>query len=215
VSQEVSAQAVMELRRSTGAGMMDCKRALVECGGDRAKAIQWLREKGLARALKRAGREANEGVVEAYVHLAGRIGVLVEVNCETDFVARNDEFRRFAHDLALQVAAMNPTWVSPEDVPAETLENEKEIIRAQALAEGKPAHVVDRIVAGRMEKFFEERCLLRQPFIKDNERRVEDILDDLRVRIGENIQVRRFARFEVGGEAVLAQGVARVGDGDA
>ncbi len=185
--------------------MMDCKKALVECGGDFAKATLWLREKGLARSAKRIGREAKEGVVEAYVHLAGRIGVLVEVNSETDFVARNETFRAFAHDVALQIAAMKPGWIAPEDVPAEVLETERGIIRKQALGEGKPAAVVDKIVAGRLEKFYEERCLLRQPSIKDNSKRVGEILDDLRARIGENILVRRFVRFEVGGEAVLAE----------
>ncbi|MCL6581369.1 MAG: translation elongation factor Ts [Firmicutes bacterium] len=205
MSEEISAQRVKELRESTGAGMMDCKRALVECGGDFAKAALWLREKGLAKAAKRVGREAKEGVVTAYVHLNGRIGVLVEVNSETDFVARNDMFRAFAHDVALQVAAMKPQWIAPEDVPEDVLETERDIIRKQALAEGKPAAVVDRIVGGRLEKFYEEKCLLRQPFIKDNTKRVGDILDDLRARIGEHLVVRRFVRFELGGEAVLAE----------
>jgi len=205
VSEEISAQRVKELRESTGAGMMDCKRALIECGGDFAKAALWLREKGLAKAAKRVGREAKEGVVTAYVHLNGRIGVLVEVNSETDFVARNDMFRAFAHDVALQVAAMKPQWITPEDVPGDVLETERDIIRKQALAEGKPAGVVERIVSGRLEKFYEEKCLLRQPFIKDNAKRVGDILDDLRARIGEHLVVRRFVRFELGGEAVLAE----------
>lgn len=205
MSEEISAQRVMELRQRSGAGMMDCKKALIESGGDFERASQWLREKGLAKALKRAGREAKEGVVEAYVHLAGRIGVLVEVNSETDFVARNDEFRNFAHDVALQIAAMNPGWVAPEDVPAAVVEQEKAIIRKQALGEGKPEAVVDRIVNGRIEKFYEERCLLRQPSVKDSEKTVETILGDLRARIGENIVIRRFVRFELGGEAVLAE----------
>ncbi len=205
MSQEISALRVKELRESTGAGMMDCKKALVESGGDFEKAARLLREKGLARALKRAGREAKEGVVEAYVHLAGRIGVMVEVNSETDFVAKNDEFRAFAHDVALQIAAMNPGWIAPEDVPEEVLAAEREVIRAQAEAEGKPADKIDRIVAGRLQKFLEERCLLKQPYIRDNARRVEDILGDLRARIGENIRIRRFARFEVGGGAAVAE----------
>jgi len=203
---------VKELRESTGAGMMDCKRALVQSGGDFDQATKILREKGLARAAKRVGREANEGVVEAYIHLAGRIGVLVEVNSETDFVARNDEFRGFAHDVALQIAAMNPGWISPDDVPAEVLSGEREIIRAQAEKEGKPEKVIDRIVAGRMEKFFEENCLLRQPYIKDDKRCVDDVLGDLRARIGENISIRRFVRFEVGGDAVLADASSRAGE---
>jgi len=212
VSKEISAQMVKELRESTGAGMMDCKRALVQSGGDFDQATKILREKGLARAAKRVGREANEGVVEAYIHLAGRIGVLVEVNSETDFVARNDEFRGFAHDVALQIAAMNPGWISPDDVPAEVLSGEREIIRAQAEKEGKPEKVIDRIVAGRMEKFFEENCLLRQPYIKDDKRCVDDVLGDLRARIGENISIRRFVRFEVGGDAVLADASSRAGE---
>jgi elongation factor Ts len=204
VSEDISALKVKELRDSTGAGMMDCKKALIECGGDFGKASLWLREKGLAKAAKRIGRVAKEGLVEAYVHLAGRIAVLVEVNSETDFVARNDMFRAFAHDVALQIAAMKPTWIAAEDVPDGVLEQEKEIIRKQALSEGKPEAVLDRIVSGRLEKFYEERCLLRQPSIKDNERRVGDILDDLRSRIGENMAIGRFARFEVGGEAIVA-----------
>jgi len=212
VGEEISAQKVKELREATGAGMMDCKKALTECGGDFARATVWLREKGLAKAAKRVGRETKEGVVEAYVHLAGRIGVLVEVNCETDFVARNDLFRGFVHDVALQVAAMKPNWIAPEDVPESVLETEREIIRRQALGEGKPAAVVDRIVAGRLEKFYEERCLLRQPFIKDNQKRVGDILDDLRSRIGEHLAVRRFARFEVGGEPIVAEARAPVAE---
>jgi elongation factor Ts len=205
VSEEISALKVKELRESTGAGMMDCKRALQECGGDFDKAALWLREKGIAKAAKRVGREAKEGLVEAYIHLVGRIGVLVELNCETDFVAENDMFKAFAHDLALQIAAMKPSWIGPEDVPADVLETEREIIRKQATAEGKPPAVVDRIVTGRLDKFYEERCLLRQPSIKENERRVGDILDDLRVRIGENMGIRRFVRFEVGGETIMAE----------
>jgi len=205
VSDDVSAQEVKKLRDATGAGMMDCKKALVECRGDIPKAALWLREKGLAKAAKRLGREANEGVVEAYVHLGGRIGVLVEVNSETDFVARNELFREFVHDIALQVAAMKPTWIEPGDVPEDVLEMERAIIRKQAEAEGKPPGVIDRIVSGRLEKFYEERCLVSQPSIKDNERRVGEILDDLRARIGENLVIRRFVRFELGGDTVLAE----------
>ncbi len=208
MSEEISALKVKELREATGAGMMDCKKALIEANGDFAKATLWLREKGLAKAANRVGREANEGIVEAYVHLAGRIGVLVEVNSETDFVARNEMFRAFAHDVALQIAAMKPSWIAPEDVPADVLDTERQIISKQAAVEGKPAAVVDRIVTGRLEKFYEERCLLRQPSIKDNEKRVGDILDDLRTRIGEHLAVRRFVRFEVGGESTLAQSKA-------
>jgi len=205
VSEEISALKVKELRESTGAGMMDCKRALQESGGDFDKAALWLREKGIAKAAKRVGREAKEGLVEAYIHLAGRIGVLVELNSETDFVAKNDMFKAFAHDLTLQIAAMKPSWIGPEDVPTDILETEREIIRKQAMASGKPPAVVDRIVTGRLDKFYEERCLLRQPSIKENERRVGDILNDLRTRIGENMGIRRFVRFEVGGETVMAE----------
>ncbi len=213
MAEEISAQKVMELRQSTGAGMMDCKKALMECGGDFAKAAVLLREKGLAKAAKRLGREAKEGVVEGYVHLAGRVAVLVELNSETDFVARNDEFRAFAHEAALQIAAMKPSYISPEDVPADVLAEEKEIMRKQALAEGKPEAVLDRIVAGRLEKFYEEKCLLRQPYVKDNARRVGDLLGDLQARMGENIHISRFARFEVGAPAIFAEAASLAGDG--
>lgn len=205
MAQEISAQKVKELRDSTGAGMMDCKKALQECEGDFAKAVLWLREKGLAKAAKRVGRETHEGLVEAYVHLEGRIGVLVEVNSETDFVARNEMFKAFAHDVALQIAAMKPGWIAPEDVPEDVLASEKEIIRKQALGEGKPAAVVDRIVTGRLEKFYEERCLLRQPSVKDNAKTVGDLLDDLRTRIGEHLVIGRFVRFDIGGEPIVAE----------
>jgi elongation factor Ts len=189
---------VKALREKTGAGMMDCKRALEETGGDMEKAVEYLREKGLAAAAKRAGRTAAEGVIESYIHLGGKLGVLVEVNCETDFVARTPEFQELARDIAMQVAAANPQYLTREDVPAEVLEKEKEILRAQALNEGKPEKVVDRIVEGRLEKFYSENCLLEQPFIKDPDKKVRDLLAEKIARIGENIVVRRFVRFQLG-----------------
>lgn len=194
----VTAEMVKDLRAKTGAGMMDCKRALEETGGDMEKAIEYLREKGLAAAAKRAGRTAAEGVIESYIHLGGKLGVLVEVNCETDFVARTPEFREFARDIAMQVAAANPLYLAPEDVPAEVLAKEKEILRAQALNEGKPEKVVERIVEGRLEKFYSENCLLEQPFIKDPDKKVRDLLTEKIARIGENIVIRRFVRFQLG-----------------
>jgi elongation factor Ts len=189
---------VKALREKTGAGMMDCKRALQETGGDMDKATEYLREKGLAAAAKRAGRTAAEGLVEAYIHLGGKLGVLVEVNCETDFVARTPEFREFVRDIAMQVAAANPQYLAKEDVPAAVLDKEREILRVQALNEGKPEKVVDRIVEGRLEKFYSENCLLEQPFIKDPDRKVHELLTEKIARIGENIVIRRFVRFQLG-----------------
>lgn len=194
----VTAEMVKQLREKTGAGMMDCKRALQETNGDMDKAAEYLREKGLAEASKRAGRTAAEGVIESYIHLGSKLGVLVEVNCETDFVARTDEFREFAKDIAMQVAAANPLYLAPEDVPAEVLAKEKEILRVQAMNEGKPEKVVDRIVEGRLAKFYSENCLLEQPFIKDQDKKVSDLLSEKIARIGENIIIRRFVRFQLG-----------------
>ncbi|MCG8500328.1 MAG: translation elongation factor Ts [Firmicutes bacterium] len=194
----VSAQMVKELRERTGAGMMDCKKALAETGGDMEKAVEHLREKGLAAAAKRAGRVAAEGLVEAYIHGNGRIGVLVEVNSETDFVAKNEEFKVFVKDVAMQIAAANPQYVSREEVPAEIIEREREILKVQALNEGKPEKIVDKMVDGRIEKFFKEVCLLEQPFIKDPDKTVKDILTEKISTIGENMNIRRFARFERG-----------------
>lgn len=195
---EVSAKLVKELRERTGSGMMDCKKALVETGGDLEKAVDYLREKGLAAAAKRAGRAASEGLVESYIHGAGRIGVLVEVNCETDFVAKTDEFRAFARDVAMQIAAARPEFVGREDVPAEMLERERRVLRAQALNEGKPEKIVDKMVEGRLEKFFRENCLLEQPFIKNPDVAVQDVLKETIARLGENIVINRFARFQLG-----------------
>jgi len=189
---------VKELRTLTGAGMMDCKKALLETGGDKEKAINFLREKGLAKAAKRAGKIAAQGIVDSYIHLGGKVGVMVEVNCETDFVARNEEFKAFARDICLQVAATNPAYLSREDVPEEVIENEKEILRRQAANEGKPEKIIDKIVSGRLEKFFQENCLLEQPFIKDQDKAIKDLLAEKIAKIGENIIIRRFVRFEMG-----------------
>ncbi|MGQ9531823.1 MAG: translation elongation factor Ts [Desulfotomaculales bacterium] len=195
---EVPAAQVKELRERTGAGMLACKQALVEARGDMERAITILREKGLAAAAKKAGRVANDGLVEAYIHGGGRIGVLVEVNCETDFVARTEEFRTLARDLAMQIAAARPEYIRREDVPEEVVAKERAILRAQALREGKPEKVVDRMVEGRLEKFFKEQCLLEQPFIKDPNITVGQLITEKIARLGENITVRRFARFELG-----------------
>lgn len=195
---EINAKQVKELRESTGAGIMDCKQALQEAGGDVEKAVRILREKGLAGAQKKAGRSAADGIIDAYIHLNNRIGVLVEVNCETDFVARNETFRAMVHDIAMHIAAARPLYVSPEDIPAEVLEQEKEINRNRALKEGKPEKVVDKIVEGRLKKYYEEVCLLDQPFVKDPEITVGDLVKRTIAAVGENIVVRRFARFQVG-----------------
>lgn len=194
----VTAAMVKELRERTGAGMMDCKKALVDTNGDIEKAIDELRTKGLAKAAKKAGRSASEGVAISYIHGGGRIGVLVEVNCETDFVAKTEEFKQLAYDMAMQIAASNPAYVSREEVSVNVINREKEVLRAQALEEGKPEKVVDKMVEGRIEKYFKENCLLEQPFIKDPEKTVQELIHENIARIGENISVRRFARFEVG-----------------
>lgn len=194
----IEASAVKELRERTGSGMMDCKKALTESNGDMEKAIEILREKGLAAAAKKAGRIASEGIVDAYIHGGGRIGVLIEVNSETDFVAKNEEFRQFVRDMAMQVAASNPLYVKREEVDQQLIEKEREIYRAQALNEGKPEKIVDKMVEGRIEKYYKEICLLEQPFIKDTDKTVKDILNAMIARIGENLSIRRFVRFERG-----------------
>ncbi len=198
---EISAAQVRELRALTGAGMMDCKQALSEAGGDIVEATEILRRKGLAALKKKAGRVAKEGVIDAYVHGGGRIGVMVEVNCETDFVARSDDFRTFAHDVALQVAAGNPTYISRDEVPDNVIEKELEIYRAAAAEEGKPENVLDRIAQGRLEKFFEAVVLLEQPFVKNPDIKISDYLGEMAAKLGENIVIRRFVRFELGEEA--------------
>ncbi|NLP45089.1 MAG: translation elongation factor Ts [Peptococcaceae bacterium] len=195
---DISAAAVKELRERTGAGMMDCKKALVECKGDMEKAIDFLREKGLAAAAKKEGRIAAEGLVEAYIHGAGRIGVLVEVNCETDFVARGEEFKQFVKDIAMQIAAAKPLYINKEDVPADVIEHEKQILRAQALNEGKPEKIVDKMVEGRIEKYYKEVCLMEQSFIRDPDIVIKDLVVQKIAAIGEKIAIRRFARYELG-----------------
>lgn len=194
----ITPEQVKALREKTGAGIMDCKRALTEVDGDIEKAITLLREKGLAKAAKKAGRLASEGIVDSYIHGGGRIGVLVEVNCETDFVARNDEFKGLVKDIAMQIAASSPKYISKEDVSHETLEQEKEILYKQALNEGKPEHIAKKIVEGRIGKYYEENCLLEQPFIRDPDKSVSKHILEKIALIGENITVSRFTRFERG-----------------
>jgi elongation factor Ts len=195
---KVTTQMVKELREATGAGVLDAKKALEASAGDFDKAVDALREKGAARAAKRSGREASEGIVELYAHPGNRVGVILELNCETDFVARNEEFTNLAHDLALHIAAMNPQYIHTEEVPAEELNREIEVLRNQALAEGKPEQIIEKIVAGRMSKFYEEFCLLEQPFVKDDKVKIKDLITDAIRKTGENIIVRRFARYELG-----------------
>lgn len=194
----ITASMVKELREKTGAGMMDCKKALQKCDGNLERAVDYLREKGLADAAKKSGRIAADGAVASYIHGNGRIGVLVEVNCETDFVAKTDEFKELCHDIAMQIAASKPLYVSPDEVPQEVLEKEKSILKAQALNEGKPEKVVEKMVTGRLEKYLKEICLLEQPFIKDTDKAVKDLIKEKIAKIGENISVRRFSRFELG-----------------
>lgn len=195
---DISATMVRELREKTGAGMMDCKKALAESGGNFEKAVDYLRQKGLATAAKRAGRIASEGRIGSYIHAGGKIGVMVEVNCETDFVAKTDDFQAFAKDLAMQIAASNPQYVRREDVPPEALEKEREIYRIQAREAGKPEKVIDKIVEGKLEKFYGEVCLLEQVFVKDTDVKIQDLMNSLIGKLGEKIEIRRFARFQVG-----------------
>jgi len=195
---EVSANIVKQLREKTGAGFMDCKKALAETGGDVEKAIDYLRKRGVAAAAKKADRIVTDGAVGAYVHPGGKVGVLLEINCETDFVARNAEFQALLKDMAMQVAAANPRYVRREEVSAEESEREKSIYRQQALETGKPEKVIEKIIEGKMERFYSEVCLLEQPFIKDPDRKVSAVINDAIARLGENIQVRRFARYHLG-----------------
>jgi elongation factor Ts len=195
---EVSANMVKDLREKTGAGMMDCKKALAETGGDFQKALDYLRQKGLATAAKRAGRVASEGRIGAYIHAGGKIGVMVEVNSETDFVAKTDDFQAFAKDIAMHIAASNPSYIRREEVTAEVLEREKEIYRAQARDAKKPEKVIDKIVEGKLEKFYGETCLLEQPFVKDPDLTIQDLLNGLIGKLGEKIEIRRFTRYQVG-----------------
>jgi elongation factor Ts len=194
----ISAALVKELRATTGAGILDCKEALQQADGDLDKAADILRKQGLAEAKKHLGREAREGLIEAYIHTGSRIGALVELNCETDFVARTPDFGQLAHDLAMQVVGYRPRYLTREDVPEEALEEQRAIYRAQAEREGKPPQVIDRIVEGRLDKFYEEVCLLEQPFIRDDDTKVGDVIAQKIAIIGENIVLRRFARFELG-----------------
>lgn len=198
---EITAQMVKELREATNAGILDCRKALTENGGNFDKAVAWLREKGLASAAKKAGREAKDGTIEMYAHAGGRVGVMVEINCETDFVARTEQFRTFAHDLALHIAASSPRYMDVADVPASVLEAEREIARNKAKEEGKPEKIWDKIVDGRIEKFYQEACLLKQPFVKDESQTIAEMLKAAISSIGENIIIRRFARWELGESA--------------
>lgn len=194
----IKASDVKALREKTGAGMMDCKNALVATDGNIEEAIKALREKGLASAAKKASRIAAEGIVESYIHMGGKIGVLVEVNCETDFVAKTPAFKTFVKDIAMQIAAASPIFLDSSEVPKEEIDKEKEILRAQALNEGKPEKIVDKMVEGRINKYFKEVCLLEQPFVKDQDKNVQDLVNEKIVEIGEKISIRRFARFAMG-----------------
>jgi elongation factor Ts len=194
----ISATMVKELREKTGAGIMDCKGALAECDGDMSKAVDFLRKKGLATAAKRAGRSMTEGIIESYIHMNNKLGVLVEVNCETDFVAKNDDFKEFAKNIAMHIAATNPVGIQPEDVPEETINREKEIYRGQVLEMGKPEKIADKIVEGKMQKYFKESCLMNQVYVRDPDITIEDLLNEMIAKIGENISIKRFARFRIG-----------------
>jgi elongation factor Ts len=194
----VSTEQVKELRQQTGAGVLDCRKALEEADGDLDKALDLLKEKGLAKAAGRAGREAKDGVIDLYSHGDGRMGVMVEVNCETDFVARTPEFREFAHEMALQIAANSPQWISADEVPEPVLEGERQDARRQAVSEQKPEQVIDRIVDGKIQKFLDDNCLLRQPYVRDEDKTVAEIVQELIVSTGENITIRRFERWELG-----------------
>ena len=194
----ITAAQVKELREATGVGMMECKKALTECDGNMEKAMEWLRKKGIASAEKKAGRVAAEGVVESYIHMGGRIGVLIEVNCETDFVAKTPEFKSFVRDIAMHIAAANPSFLDRTEVPNETLAKEREILRAQALNEGKPEKIVDRMVEGRVEKFYKENCLVDQPFVKNPDMTIAQYVNERIQQTGENIKIRRFVRYEMG-----------------
>jgi len=194
----ITASMVKELRDETNAGMMDCKEALTASDGDFKKAVEYLRKKGLSAATKRSSRAAKEGAVTSYIHMAGKIGVMVEVNCETDFVAKTEDFNAMAKDIAMQIAALNPAYIRPEDIPEEVLEGERDIYRSQALAEGKPEKILDRIIEGKLKKYFEEVCLLNQKFVKDTDVTVGTLVNNMIAKTGENIVVRRFARYQLG-----------------
>ena len=195
---EISAGMVKELRQKTGSGIMDCKKALAECGGDLEKALAFLRKKGLATAQRRSGRETSEGVVKSYIHMGGKIGVMVEVNCESDFVAKTDDFRDFAKNIAMHIAAMNPLGMNPEDISVELIEREREIFRDQAREMGKPEKMLEQIVDGKVNKFYKDSCLMSQPYVKDPKLTIADLLNEVIAKIGENIKIKRFARFQLG-----------------
>lgn len=196
---EIEAKIVMDLRKMTGAGMMDCKKALIECGGDVEKAIEHLRKSGLAKAAKKADREVKDGRIHSYIHAGAKLGVLLEVDCETDFVARTEEFVEFCNDVAMHIAAEDPLAVTAEDIDQNLLEKEREIYKEQARQSGKPENILDKIVEGKVDKFLDDTVLLRQKFIKDNDKTVEDVLKALIAKLGENIQIARFVRFKIGG----------------
>jgi len=197
---EIKAELVKELREKSSAGMMDCKKALVESNGDIKKAEEILKENGLAKASKKASRATKEGIIDSYIHIGSKIGIMLEVNCETDFVARNEMFKNFVHDIALHITAAAPLYVSKEDVPQEVLDKEKELYRKQALNEGKPEKIIDKIAEGKLKKYYEENCLLEQPFVKDNDVKIGDLLKQNIAKIGENIVIKRFERYILGEE---------------
>jgi len=194
----ISAAMVKELRDKTGAGMMDCKEALTECKGDIEKAIDFLRKKGMATALKRAGRGTSEGTIQSYIHMGGKIGVIVEVNCESDFVAKNDNFIEFTKNIAMHIAATNPAGISPEDVPEEVIGREKAVYRDQAIEMGKPENMIEKIIEGKLNKFYKESCLMHQQYVRNPEITITDYLNEIIAKIGENIKISRFARFQIG-----------------
>ena len=194
----INAAMVKQLREKSGAGIMDCKEALTECDGDLEKAVEFLRKKGLATAQKRAGRSTSEGVVQAYIHMGGKIGVLVEVNCETDFVAKTDDFQEFAKNIAMHIAATSPVGISQEDVPQDVVDREMDIYRAQALEMGKPEKIVDKIAEGKLSKFFKESCLMNQAYVRDPDMTITDYLNEVIAKTGERISIKRFARFQIG-----------------
>ena len=196
----ISAAMVKELREKSGAGMMDCKAALTECDGDMEKAVDYLRKKGIATAAKRAGRATSEGTVQSYIHMGGKIGVMVEVNCETDFVAKTDDFKEFAKNIAMHVAATNPVGIVPEDVPQEVIDREREIYKAQVLEMGKPENMVEKIAEGKLNKFFKESCLMNQQYVKEPDKTIADYLNEVIAKTGEKITIKRFARFQIGAE---------------
>jgi len=194
----ISAIMVKQLREKTGAGIMDCKEALSECNGDINKSVEFLRKKGLATAAKRAGRSTSEGVIQSYIHMGGKLGVMVEVNCETDFVAKTDDFKEFAKNIGMHIAAINPLGIDVSDISEDIIDKEKEIYRAQALEMGKPEKMIEKIVEGKVNKFLKDNCLLKQPYVRDPNITVGDLLNDVIAKIGENITIKRFARFQVG-----------------